>query len=180
MDWNKVDRWKEKDRISEFKNLIENDESYFKKVSLVMTMEKLKDRSEFLNMLARHKKEEQQLFEKEFGISFKKVFKFEDIKLDIKDRDYSEIMKKLVDNSENFDYNYAKASKQVLRIINHMEDGYYEKISDSFIKKLHENAKKVKSFDIQQVCDFNELNLLEETKDILALIYYKFWNKSNV
>lgn len=175
MDWENVDRWKENDRINEFKNLIENDDNYWKKLTLIMTMEKMKDRTGFLNMLARHKKEEQQLFEKEFGISFKKVFSFEDIKLDTEDRDYSKIMKKLVDNSENFDYNYAKASKQVLKIINHMEEGYYEKISENFIKKLHENAKKVKDSDIKKVCEFNKLNLLDETKDILSLMYHKFW-----
>ena len=176
MDWNKVDRWKEKDRISEFKNLIENDESYFKKVSLVMTMEKLKDRSEFLNMLARHKKEEQQLFEKEFGISFKKVFKFEDIKLDIKDRDYSEIMKKLVDNSENFDYNYARACKQVLEILRSMPKEYYEKINLNFILSLEEQANKIENMEIKKVCDFEKLDLLEETKDMLGLISNKFWS----
>lgn len=175
MNWEKVDRWKDKERINELKNLIENDDSYWKKLSLIITMEKIKNKSKFLEMITNHKLEEQKMFEEEFGISLKRVFSFEDIKIDTKDRDYSEIMKKLVDTSDNYDYNYAKASKQVLKIINHMEDGFYQKISKNFIEKLHKNAQKIKKSDIEEVSDFNELNLLEETKDILALIYHKFW-----
>lgn len=175
MNWEKVDKWKDTERINELKNVIENDENYWKKLTLIFTMENIKNKNKFIDMITNHKLEEQKMFEQEFGISFKRVFSFEDIKLDTKDRDYSEIMKKIVDNSENFDYSYAKASKQVLKIINHMEDGFYQKINRNFIEKLHENARKVKKSDIEKVCDFNELNLLDETKDILALIYHKFW-----
>lgn len=178
MDWEKVDRWKENDRINELKKIIENDENYWKKLILIFTMENIKNKSKIIDMITNHKLEEQKMLEEEFGISLKRVFSFEDIKLDTKDRDYSKILKKLVNNSENFDYNYAKASKQVLKIINHTEEGLYEKINKNFIKKLQENAKRVKKSDIEDVCNLNELNLLEETKDILALIYHKFWENT--
>ncbi len=74
---------------------------------------------------------------------------------------------------------YAIAMKETLSYLDGIRDEDYNKIPKSLIKYLEENA------DSNYVCNFDphaplaELNLHEETYGLLAMIYYKYWCKSD-
>ena len=92
-----------------------------------------------------------------------------------KDRNFDYIMKIMVENN-NDNYLHARACKQVLEILRSMPKEYYEKINLNFIKNLEEQANKIENMEIKEVCNFEKLDLLEETKDMFGLISNKFWS----
>lgn len=176
MDWNKIEEWNNEERVEALKDVIENDNSYWKKILVLMTMENEDDeQNELLETVLENRRKEIDLFEKKFGVSLKKEFSYEQIYESTKDRDFNYIMKVMV---ENKDYNYlhARACKQVLEILQCMPKEYYEKINLNFITNLENQAKTIEQMEIKEVCDFNKLDILEETKDMFALISNKFWN----
>ncbi len=74
---------------------------------------------------------------------------------------------------------YAIAMKETLLYLEGIRTEDYNKIPKSLIKYLEENS------DQNYVCDFDphtpltELNLHEETYGLLAMLYYKYWCKSD-
>ena len=74
---------------------------------------------------------------------------------------------------------YAIAMKETLLYLEGIRTEDYNKIPKSLIQYLEENS------DPDYVCDFDpytplaELNLHEETYGLLAMLYYKYWCKSD-
>lgn len=70
---------------------------------------------------------------------------------------------------------YADASCEVLNILNHMNDDDLSKVSYKFIDFLKKNA----SCDYIPNLDFSkslsDMNLKEETKALLTIMYKKYW-----
>lgn len=175
MNWNKIEEWKNDERIEALRDIIENDNSYWKKILVLMTMEHDDEENELMETILENRRKEIEIFEKKFGIKLKKEFSYEQIYENTKDRDFNYIMKVMVEN-KNDNYLHAKACKQVLEILHCMPKEYYEKINLNFITNLENQAKTIEQVEIKEVCDFDKLEILEETKDMLALISNKFWN----
>ena len=175
MDWNKIEEWKNEERIEALKEAIESDNNYYKKILTLMTIENDEDENELMETIIENRRKEIDLFQKKFGVLIKKEFSYEQICENTKDREFDYIMKILVENKQD-NYLHSKACKQVLEILQCMPKEYYEKINLNFIKNLEEQAKVIEQMEIKEVCDFEKLDILEETKDMLALISNKFWN----
>ncbi len=175
MDWNKIDEWKNEERIEALKEVIENDNNYYKKILTLMTIENDDDENELMETIIENRRKEIDLFQKKFGILIKKEFSYEQIHESTKNRDFNYVMKILVENKKE-NYLHSRACKQVLEILHCMPKEYYEKINLNFIKSLEEQAKCIEQMEIKEVCDFEKLDILEETKDMLGLINNKFWN----
>lgn len=175
MNWNKIEEWKDDERIEALRNAIENDNNYWKKILVLMTMKNDDEENELMETILENRRKEMEIFEKKFGISLKKEFSYKQIQESTKDRDFNYIMKTMVEN-KNDNYLHSRACKQVLEILHCMPKEYYEKINLNFIKNLEEQSKSIEQMEIKEVCDFDKLDILEETKDMLALISNKFWN----
>lgn len=175
MNWNKIEEWQNEEKIEALKDAIENDNNYWKKVLVLMTMGEENDDNELLETILDNRRKEIQIFQKKYGISLKKEFSYEQICEATKDRDFNYVMKILVEN-KNDNYLHARACKQVLEILRCMPKKYYEKINLNFIKNLEGQSKLIEHMEIKEVCDFENLDILEETKDMLGLISNKFWN----
>lgn len=175
MDWNKIEEWKNEERKEVLKDIIENDSSYWKKILVLMTMENEDEENELIETVIENRRKEIEILEKKFGIKIKKEFSYEQIYENTKDRNFDYIMKIMVENN-NDNYLHARACKQVLEILRSMPKEYYEKINLNFILSLEEQANKIENMEIKKVCDFEKLDLLEETKDMLGLISNKFWS----
>ena len=70
---------------------------------------------------------------------------------------------------------FSKACKEVLEILNNVEEKDLEKIPKDFIDDIKKNAHKnyIPNIDINK--KFEEQELLPETIDLLAYIYRKYW-----
>ena len=70
---------------------------------------------------------------------------------------------------------FSKACKEVLEILNNVEEKDLEKIPKDFIDDINKNADKnyIPNIDINK--KFEEQELLPETIDLLAYIYRKYW-----
>jgi len=70
---------------------------------------------------------------------------------------------------------FSKACKEVLEILNNVEEKDLEKIPKDFIDDIKKNADKnyIPNIDINK--KFEEQELLPETIDLLAYIYRKYW-----
>ncbi len=69
----------------------------------------------------------------------------------------------------------AEGISETLDILNHIDKSYVEKIPLKFIKFLEENKSKTYFPDMDHSKKLNELNLKKKTKDILLIIYMKYW-----
>lgn len=70
---------------------------------------------------------------------------------------------------------FSKACKEVLEILNNVEEKDLKKIPKDFLDDIKENADKsyIPNIDINK--KFEEQELLPETIDLLAYIYRKYW-----
>lgn len=175
MDWNRIEEWKNEEKIEALKEVIENDNNYYKKILTLMTIENNDEENELLETIIDNRRKEIDLFQKKFGLLIKKQFSYEQIYENTKDREFDYIMKIIVEKKSD-NYLHSKACKQVLEILHCMPKEYYDKINLNFIKNLEEQAKGIEQMEIKEVCDFEKLDILEETKDMFALISNKFWN----
>ena len=71
--------------------------------------------------------------------------------------------------------NYPKAYKEVIEILKCLPDESVEKIPKNMIKMFEENSDKEYFFAIDINKNFEEQNLMEETKAILANIFRDYW-----
>lgn len=69
---------------------------------------------------------------------------------------------------------YSLAMSEVLCIINQSDDNYKNKIPQSFISFLKENADSTYNPDFNVNIPIQELDLRKETKGLLALIYRSY------
>lgn len=70
---------------------------------------------------------------------------------------------------------FSKVCTETLEILANVSDEEYDKISPDFIEMLYKNSDKEYVFDINIKQEFSGQELLEETYDMLAYIYRKYW-----
>ena len=71
--------------------------------------------------------------------------------------------------------NYHKAYKEVIEILKYLPKESVNKIPKTMIETFEKKQKKDYVFNIDINKTFEEQNLLEETKDILAIIFRDYW-----
>ena len=71
--------------------------------------------------------------------------------------------------------NYHKAYKEVIEILKYLPRESVNKIPKTIIETFEKKQKKDYVFNIDINKTFEEQNLLEETKDILAIIFRDYW-----
>lgn len=69
----------------------------------------------------------------------------------------------------------GESISEILDILKHMEKIYTDKIPEKFKEFLEENKSKNYIPELDHSKKINEMNLKEETKDILAIIYMNYW-----
>jgi len=70
---------------------------------------------------------------------------------------------------------YAEASVEVLDILEHMNTNDLARVSNKFIDFLKENASKNYICNLDYSKKLNDMDLKEETRGLLALMYEKYW-----
>lgn len=70
---------------------------------------------------------------------------------------------------------YCEAISETLDILNHTDIEYVKKIPNEFLKFLKENASKEYVPKLDHRLSMNDMNLKEETKNILGTIYRNWW-----
>lgn len=150
-------------------DLIENDVSYWKKILILMAMIDENDDTELLDLVIEHKIEEINLANKKYNLSLK----YNDINSESQ-KSYVSIMKKILNGSN--DARYSRACKEVLEIFKFIPDEYYNRINKKFIERLEKNADKDYNLSITKDTNYNDLDILNETKEILLIVSDKFWN----
>ena len=70
---------------------------------------------------------------------------------------------------------YSEAISETLDILNHTEIEYVKKIPNDFLEFLKENASKEYVTKLDHSLPMYEMNLKEETKNLLGTIYRNWW-----
>lgn len=151
------------------KEIIINDETYWRKVLILMNME---DDNGLLDKVLENKRAEMDLLEKSnafIGFSFN----------ELKDRDTSKVIEVFA-QTQQLNENYSKACKELVEVLKYIPEGYYNKIDKAFISKINESIDDSYNFTINANDNISNMQLLEETKDLLALIIKKYWSKKEV
>lgn len=71
--------------------------------------------------------------------------------------------------------NYSKAYKEVYEILKCISEEERKKISPELIHTIEENMDKNYEYHLKEDIEFGEQQMLEETRNILALIYIDYW-----
>jgi len=150
-------------------DLIKNDVSYWKKISILMAMENDEEDNELLNLIIDHKIEEINLANKKYNFDLK----IKNTNNIIHSKEYMEIMKNIL--NDTCDSIYSQACTETLEVLKHIPNQYYKLINNKFIERLENNADINYIFEIKDNDKFSDLKILRETKDILSLISDKFW-----
>ena len=150
-------------------NLIENDVSYWEKVSILMAMLDEEAATDLLDLIVKHKREEINLANKKYNL-----FLNSDEINDNMQSSYIFTMDKILNGSD--DIKYSNACKEVLEILNYIPVDFYNRINKNFLERLEKHANLNHNLLITKNEEFNNLNILDETKQILLLISDKFWN----
>ena len=69
---------------------------------------------------------------------------------------------------------YPKAFKEIYEIINYFPRSEYKKIPKSFITFIKENMDNNYDYIVRHVDDFQNQEMLDETKIILAILYREY------
>ena len=150
--------------------LIENDVSYWKKVLILMSMIDENDDTELLDLVIEHKIEEIDLANKKYNL----FLKYNESNSDTSQKSYVSVMEKILNGSN--EARYSRACKEVLEILRFIPDEFYNRINKKFIERLEKNADKDYNLSITLNTNYTELDILNETKEILSLVSDKFWN----
>ena len=75
------------------------------------------------------------------------------------------------------DDNYSEAFYEVLEVLKYVPREEYDKIPRTFIKVLQDNYDESSTFEYNLALPFEEQDISEEAKIILAIICEKYWNK---
>lgn len=151
------------------KDLITNDICYWKKIWLLMQMIEDDEDTEFLDFVIDNKTNEINLANKKFNLNINANNDLNDL---------NDIINNIIYNNE--DINYNKACKEVLEILKHIPKKYIEMINQKFLDKLNNDADKNYNFEINNVINYSELELLDKSKDIILLITEKYWKKNDI
>ena len=71
--------------------------------------------------------------------------------------------------------NLSEGITETLEILKHMDESYTEKIPYKFRLFLENNKSKTYKPNFEYTNNLNEMNLKKKTKDLLGLIYLKYW-----
>ena len=174
MNVDDIEKLSEEEKIELLKNTIVNDNLYLRKLYILLNLDNEKG-SELMEKILENKAEEERIFTKEFGIALNKTFNIDDIKNSINNQNFSDAMKIMLDD-ENIEFSYQRACSQVLEILQFIPDEYRCRVNENFIKKLQELANIEEPLVVREIGKFSDLKILNETKQILALINNKYWN----
>ena len=72
--------------------------------------------------------------------------------------------------------NYKKAVSQVNAVLENMEQEYIDKIPQKLKSILNNITEEVGKVEIDTSKKIEELDLMPEAKDILAVLYYNYWS----
>ena len=71
--------------------------------------------------------------------------------------------------------NYPNAYKEVYVILQNIDKKDYDLIPERFIKMLENNMNSTYNFELNSNEDFENKELLQETKTILTYLYVNYW-----
>ena len=154
-------------KITTLKHLFERDSNYLRRLLVLFAIG-----DEAAPLI------EIELFKEIYQIEKIDFISLSDLKDLVKNRDFSEVMELFV-GDEKIEGNYANACSEVLEILKYVPKEYYNKISKDFLKKLREDADGEYEFVINRNTPFSQITLLDETKELLALISDKFWREDD-
>lgn len=163
-------------KITTLKHLFERDSNYLRRLLVLFAMGD--EAAPLIEKIAQNRKEEIELFKEIYQIEKIDFISLSDLKDLVKNRDFSEVMELFV-GDEKIEGNYANACSEVLEILKYVPKEYYNKISKDFLKKLREDADGEYEFVINRNTPFSQITLLDETKELLALISDKFWREDD-
>lgn len=72
--------------------------------------------------------------------------------------------------------NYKKAVSQVNAVLENMEQEYIDRIPQKLKNMLKDITEEVGKIEIDTSKKIEELDLMTEAKDILAVLYYNYWS----
>lgn len=168
MEFEKLLNLSEEQKKKILSDFIENDVSYWKKVLLLMAMNGDEEDNELLDLLIDHKIEEINLANKKYNLSLK----YSEAN-DTSSNNYVSIMERIINGSN--DEKYARACKEVLEILKFIPENYYKRINKKFIERLEKNADNTYSLAINKDTQYENLDIIAETKEILSLVSNKYW-----
>ena len=171
MEFEKLSKLTLKQKKEILADLIEYDVSYWKKILILMAMIDKDEDTELLDLVIENKIEEINLANKKYNLFLKYN---EDNNTNPKN--YVLVMEKILNGSN--DTRYSRACKEALEILEFIPDRYYNKINKKFIERLEKSADKVYGLSITKETNYNDLDILNETKEILSLVRDKFWNEN--
>lgn len=70
---------------------------------------------------------------------------------------------------------FSESISETLDILNHMDKVYMDEIPKKFIDFLENNKSNTYETNLNHSQKISEMKLKEKTKDILAIIYMKYW-----
>lgn len=173
MEFEKLSKLSDNKKREILAHLIKNDVIYWKKIMILLAMSE-EDDTEMLDLVIENKIKEINLANSKFNLGLNK----EEIQNTSGDHNYTKVMEMLL--GDNLDSTYSIACKQVLEILNHIPSNYCELINKKFLERLEQLADVNYELKIHQDLLFEKLELLEETKEILELISYKFWSNDAI
>lgn len=171
MEFEKLSKLTLKQKKEILADLIEYDVSYWKKILILMAMIDKDEDTELLDLVIENKIEEINLANKKYNL----FLKYNEVN-NTNPKNYVLVMEKVLNGSN--DTRYSRACKEALEILEFIPDRYYNKINKKFIERLEKSADKVYSLSITKETNYNDLDILNETKEILSLVRDKFWNEN--
>ena len=171
MEFEKLSKLTLKQKKEILADLIEYDVSYWKKILILMAMIDKDEDTELLDLVIENKIEEINLANKKYNL----FLKYNEVN-NTNPKNYVLVMEKILNGSN--DTRYSRACKEALEILEFIPDRYYNKINKKFIERLEKSADKVYSLSITKETKYNDLDILNETKEILSLVRDKFWNEN--
>ena len=135
-----------------------------------MSMIDENDDTELLDLVIEHKIEEINLANKKYNL----LLKYNESNSSTSQKSYVPVMEKILNGSN--EARYGRACKEVLEILRFIPYEFYNRINKKFIERLEKNADKAYNLSITKNTNYNELDILNETKEILSLVSDKFWN----
>lgn len=171
MEFEKLSKLTLKQKKEILADLIEYDVSYWKKILILMAMIDKDEDTELLDLVIENKIEEINLANKKYNL----FLKYNEVN-NTNPKNYVLVMEKILDGSN--DTRYSRACKEALEILEFIPDRYYNKINKKFIERLEKSADKVYGLSITKETNYNDLDILNETKEILSLVRDKFWNEN--
>ncbi len=150
MEFDKILNADDEIKIKLLKQIIENDVTYWKKILILTSLKENNNDTQLLEKIIDNKIEEMKLFYKKYNINQVVLTKFN------------------------------IACTQTLEILKHIPEYYYKKISSNFLSRLKECTDSNYKFEIDNKIKFSELNIIDETKDLLLLINNRFWKDEKI